>query len=180
MAALEMNRVLKWTALVAGTLILVLAFLASWASYAAYFSHSRQLSSFMRAIPDGEQAPPASFKRAVERVHPNGIVAITMTRVAARVVSKPQSNLEHAGLEVTWRILFPRFHSRAEVLAAYANTMVFEAGHGLESASEYYFHKKPGALTDEEALALVVMDINPHGYSMRMHPERLREAMQRY
>jgi membrane carboxypeptidase/penicillin-binding protein PbpC len=92
----------------------------------------------------------------------------------------PEREVVQRGRLLVWEALFAVHYSAEETLGAYAHTLVFEAGQGLDAAAAFYYRKRPADLTDDEALALVVMDLNPKGYSMRENPMRLAEAVRQF
>lgn len=151
-----------------------------YGAYWAYYSSSASVANFMKAIPPSEREVPLAVRRAVGLVHPGGIRHIAIRRVFAAVRPMPEREVVQRARLVVWEVLFPMHYSAEETLGAYAHTLVCEAGQGLDAAAAFYYRKRPLDLTDDEALALVVMDLNPTGYSMRENPKRLAEAVRQF
>jgi hypothetical protein len=175
-----MRRLLRYSLICMGLTLCAVAIVFWWVGYRSYFRYQSGLDAVVRAIPAEERNLPASFQTAVQLVHPKGVRQAVIQRVFRAVRPGPPRTYAYTGNMAVWSLWFPVLHSDREVLAYYAHTMVFEGGEGLSAAARYYFGKPPSGLTDDEALSLVVMDLSPKYYSMRLHPDRFRDAMRRY
>jgi membrane carboxypeptidase/penicillin-binding protein len=153
------------------------ALLALQQTYSAYSPH---VTTILASLPPEEREPPAALGRAVARVHPQGVAGLVAMRLLAELHLEPAGHLRHHYREFVWTALLPRTRTAEEILALYAHTMVSEAGQGLDLAARHHFNKPAGHLTDREALALVIIDINPAAYSPAEHPERLEAALDSY
>ncbi len=175
-----MRRLLRYALTCAVLILCAAAVVCTWVSYRSYFRYRSEIDAVVRSTPAEERDLPATFRSAVQLVHPRGVRQVVIKRVFAAVRPGPLRTHVYTGNMVVWSLWFPALHSEPDLLACYAHTMVFDGGEGLSAGAQYYFGKPVGELTDEEALSLVVMDLSPRSYSMRLHPERFREAMQRY
>lgn len=78
--------------------------------------------------------------------------------------------------EIILAIILERKYSKEEILAAYLNTVNFGEGrYGIESASEFYFSKKPKDLTLAEAALLVAIPKAPAIYSPLKNKQLAKE-----
>ena len=69
-----------------------------------------------------------------------------------------------------------RIYTKKEILTLYLNTVPFgEDTYGIDVASERFFHKKPIALTVDDAAILVGMLKANHSYNPRLHPNNSLE-----
>lgn len=77
----------------------------------------------------------------------------------------------------TWTVGFAldRDVSSKKCLDSYLNKFDFLFSvKGIQNASEYYYHKELGQLTDNEMFELSVMTINPSLYNKLRQPEKLK------
>ena len=79
-----------------------------------------------------------------------------------------------------WSLLLPLHFDKPTRIALYCHFLVYEDGHGLSNASNFYFHKQPHELSTEEVAAILAIDRSPFGNSPTRHPDRFEQARARY
>jgi hypothetical protein len=164
-----------------GTACLVAALSAAiaWSTYTTFFRYSADIDTRLERLTPTEW-PSHEFYEAALRVHHHGVAHIAARRLLGDFKLNETRSLNWQYRYAMWSYLLPITRSPEEIMALYADTMVFESHRGLAAASSHYFSAPPSELSYDEALHLVVMDIHPSRYSPTSHPEQFAEALRRY
>ncbi|MCO7126730.1 PBP1A family penicillin-binding protein [Sporolactobacillus shoreicorticis] len=75
--------------------------------------------------------------------------------------------------EAAIAVSLERKYSKKQILEMYLNQVYFGHGiYGIQMASEFFFNKDVGQLTEEEAALLAALPKGPNGYSPILHPKK--------
>lgn len=173
-------RIVRYVAFAGLFGVVALAAAGCVASYVTFFSRADVVDEALATLPPDLNPPPAVLYEAALRVHPHGVAHIAARRLLEeQYPPHPRATLS-AYRFAMWSYLLPLTRSPEEIMSLYAGSMRFEGRQGLEAGSRHYFSKPPSELSYDEALSLVVIDLNPIGNSPVENPARYRRAMQRY
>ena len=103
---------------------------------------------------------------------PRGASTITQQLVGAMgLVDRRELNLDRKVREARLARALERRHTKAEILEAYLNYILFGHGwYGIEAAARHYFGKQAHELTIPEAATLASLPKSPVLYDPREHP----------
>lgn len=115
------------------------------------------------------EAMGGNFRNALSAVEVRPALQISRTMFCAATLRTLHREL--AEMRISARI--ERHYSRQELFTIYANRTYFGEGlGGVQSASQYFFHKDPGDLSIAEAALLAGLVKGPSYLSPVRHPER--------
>ncbi|MET1248182.1 PBP1A family penicillin-binding protein [Sporolactobacillus sp. STCC-11] len=78
--------------------------------------------------------------------------------------------------EAAIAVSLERKYSKKQILEMYLNQVYFGHGiYGVQMASEFFFNKDVGQLTEDEGALLAALPKGPNGYSPIMHPKKALE-----
>jgi membrane peptidoglycan carboxypeptidase len=132
------------------------------------------MRSALGAAETSEDGPGVAIATYRAFIQPPGSNSVSLSMRIARTAScYPARQLDREMDEIRLAVQLEGHFSQRELFTIFANRLYLgENVVGVESASQYYFHKEPDQLTLGESALLVGLAKGPSRYSPVAHPDR--------
>lgn len=161
-----------------GTASIILAYV-TWYTQTHFFAYQDRIDALLATLPPGEADPPPLLSEAVAKIEGERAINWVARGLVAEIYDKPMRQLEWHIVTALWSLALPLRLDEREIVALYANFMVFEGGRGLAYGARRYFDKAPVNLTLDEILGLLAISRAPRANSPERRPENYRRQLER-